>query len=161
MSVYYWIYICCRNSHGALVFWDPTCALSPDRVPKCLKDVKNKAYQERMSYIHQSRAFLSRSTFQRSLCMVLAKRSRVRTALNYTCKTGFTKVLVIYKLRDGSWSRSDCEQSLFSSDFNRWASLASNKANWSGRWKGKFSKKRQTFLQWWNTFAFEVREHNP
>ena len=44
------IYICCRNSHGALVFWDPTCALSPDRVPKCLKDVKNKAYQERMSY---------------------------------------------------------------------------------------------------------------
>ena len=44
------IYICCRNSHGALVFWDPTCPLSPDRVPKCLKNVKNKAYQERMSY---------------------------------------------------------------------------------------------------------------
>ena len=36
--------ICCRNSHGALVFWDPTCALSLDRVPKWLKDAKNKAY---------------------------------------------------------------------------------------------------------------------
>ena len=30
------------NSHGALVFWDPTGALSLDRVQKWLKDVKNK-----------------------------------------------------------------------------------------------------------------------
>ena len=36
--------ICCSNSHGALVFWDLTCALSLDRVPKLLKDVENKAY---------------------------------------------------------------------------------------------------------------------
>ena len=36
------INICCRNSQGALVFWDPTGALSLDRVQKWLKDVKNK-----------------------------------------------------------------------------------------------------------------------
>ena len=35
--------ICCRNSHGALVFWDPTCALSLDRVPKWLKDVNEQS----------------------------------------------------------------------------------------------------------------------
>ena len=76
--------------------------------------------------------------------------------LNYTFKTGFTKVLVIYKFNKRRVLVLIC-----SSDFNRWASLASNKANWSGRWKGKCSKKRQKFLQWWNIFAFEAREHNP
>ena len=44
--------------------------------------------------IHQSRAFLSRSTFQRSLCMVLVKSSRVRRRLINSGKiTGLSVIL--------------------------------------------------------------------
>ena len=47
-----------------------------------------------LELIHQSRAFLSRSTFQRSLCMVLVKSSRVRPRLINSGKiTGLSVIL--------------------------------------------------------------------